>query len=76
MKKSTLKILFFFTSIFSILYLFFIFIRNYNLPENIEKRCTLKFQKDIKPGLEVYDKNWEIRIELAEIKYFNCMKIP
>ena len=27
-------------------YLSVIFLRNYNTPENIEKRCILKFEKD------------------------------
>jgi len=33
-------------------YLSVTFLRNYNSPENIEKRCMLKFEKDFKNNLE------------------------
>ena len=36
----------------SLSYLSFTFLRNYNSPENIEKRCILKFEKDFKNNLE------------------------
>ena len=35
------------------------FLRNYNSPENIEKRCTLKFEKDFKNPLETSRKEWD-----------------
>ena len=37
---------------FSLSYLGIIFLRNYNYPENIEKRCMLKFEKGFKIALE------------------------
>ena len=37
---------------FSLSYLGIIFLQNYNSPENIEKRCMLKFEKDFKIPLE------------------------
>ena len=36
----------------SLSYLSFTLLRNYNSPENIEKRCILKFEKDFKNHLE------------------------
>ena len=36
----------------SLSYLSVSFLRNYNSPENIEKRCILKFEKDFKNHLE------------------------
>ena len=36
----------------SLSYLSVSFLRNYNSPENIEKRCILKFEKDFKNNLE------------------------
>ena len=36
----------------SLSYLGVNFLRNYNSPENIEKRCLLKFEKDFKIPLE------------------------
>ena len=39
--------------VFSLLsYLSITFLRNYNSPENIEKRCILKFEKDFKNHLK------------------------
>ena len=35
----------------SLSYLSVIFLGNYNSPENIEKRCILKFEKDFKNNL-------------------------
>ena len=35
----------------SLSYLSVSFLRNYNSPENIEKRCILKFEKDFKNNL-------------------------
>ena len=35
----------------SISYFSVTFLRNYNSPENIEKRCILKFEKDFKNNL-------------------------
>ena len=44
---------------FSLLsYLSLTFLRNYNSPENIEKRCILKFEKDFKNHLETSHEEW------------------
>ena len=63
-------------AILLLLYLVFIFLRNYNSPENIEERCTAKFQKDAKKGVEKSDKEWGINMDLANNNYFKCMNIP
>ena len=57
-------------------YLVFIFLRQYNSPENIQERCTVKFQKDVKKGVEKSDKEWGLNIDIANENYFKCMKIP
>ena len=58
-------------SFFSVL-----FIRNYNSPENIEKRCILKFEKDFKNNLETSHEEWNQILDLADNKYLKCMGIP
>ena len=60
----------------SLSYLSFSFLRNYNSPENIEKRCTLKFEKDFKNPLETYHKEWDQILDLADKNYFKCIGIP
>ena len=60
----------------SLSYLSFIFLRNYNSPENIEKRCTLKFEKDFKNTLEIYHQEWDQLLDIADNNYFKCMGIP
>jgi len=63
--------------IFSTLsYLSFIFLRNYNSPENIEKRCMLKFEKDFKVPLETSHEEWVLILDLADNNYLKCMGIP
>ena len=57
-------------------YLVFIFLRFYNSPENIEKRCNLKFQKEVKKGSKKSDEEWGLNIDKANDNYFKCMKIP
>ena len=52
------------------------FLRNYNSPENIEKRCTLKFEKDFKNPLETYHQEWDQLLDIADNNYFKCMGIP
>ena len=52
------------------------FLRNYNLPENIEKRCTLKFEKDFKNSLEKSLEEWNLILDLADKNYLKCMGIP
>ena len=57
-------------------YLSINFLRNYNSPENIEKRCTLKFEKDFKYPLETSRKEWDQILDLADNNYLKCMGIP
>ena len=42
----------------SLLYLSVSFLRNYNSPENIEKRCILKFEKNFKNYLKTSQEEW------------------
>ena len=52
------------------------FLRNYNSPENIEKRCLLKFEKDFKTPLETPREEWDLILDLADNNYLKCMGIP
>jgi len=60
----------------SLFYLCDNFFRNYNSPENIEKRCILKFEKDFKINLETSDEEWNQILDLADNNYLRCMGIP
>ena len=60
----------------SISYFSVIFLRNYNSPENIEKRCLLKFEKDFKIPLETTREEWVQILDLADNNYLKCMGIP
>ena len=60
----------------SLSYLSVTFYRNYNSPENIEKRCILKFEKDFKNSLETSRKEWDQILDLADNNYLKCMGIP
>ena len=60
----------------SLSYLCVIFLRNYNSPENIEKRCMLKFEKDFKIPLETPLEEWVLILDLADNNYLKCMGIP
>ena len=60
----------------SLSYLGVTFIRNYNSPENIEKRCMLKFEKDFKIPLETPREEWVQILDLADNNYLKCMGIP
>ena len=63
--------------VFSLLsYLSVSFLRNYNSPENIEKRCILKFEKDFKNNLEISHEEWNQILDLADNNYLKCMGIP
>ena len=53
----------------------FTFLRIYNSPENIEKRCLLKFEKDFTNSLETSSKEWEQLLDLADNNYYRCMGI-
>ena len=57
-------------------YLSITFLRNYNSPENIEKRCIFKFEKDFKNHLETSNEEWNQILDLAENNYLKCMGIP
>ncbi len=60
----------------SLMYLSVFFLRNYNSPENIEKRCILKFEKDFKNNLETSHEEWNQILDLADNNYLKCMGIP
>ena len=60
----------------SLSYLSVSFLRNYNSPENIEKRCLLKFEKDFKIPLETSREEWALILDLADNNYLRCMGIP
>ena len=60
----------------SLSYLGSTFLRNYNSPENIEKRCMLKFEKDFKNSLETSREEWVQNLDLADNNYLKCMGIP
>ena len=52
------------------------FLRNYNSPENIEKRCILKFEKDFKIPLDTPREEWILILDFADDNYLKCMGIP
>ena len=60
----------------SLSYLSFNFLRNYNSPENIEKRCILKFEKEFNIHLETSHEEWNQILDLADNNYLKCMGIP
>ena len=60
----------------SLAYLSITFMRNYNSPENIEKRCMLKFEKDFKNSLDTSSEEWDLILDLADKNYLKCMGIP
>ena len=63
--------------IFSLIsYLSSNFLLNYNSPENIEKRCMLKFEKDFKIHIETSREEWVQILDLADNNYLKCMGIP
>ena len=76
MEKKFIRLTLFIGSISALLYLVFIFLKNYNSFENIEKRCIVKFKKDVKQGVGKSDKEWGLNIDTANDNYFKCMKIP
>ena len=52
------------------------FLRNYNSPENIEKRFILKFEKNFTNNLETSHEEWNQNLDLADNNYLKCMGIP
>ena len=65
MEKKFTRITFFIGAISSLSYLVFIFLRNYNSPENLEERGTANFQKDTKKGVGKSDKEWGLNMDMA-----------
>ena len=59
----------------SLSYLCITFLRNYNSPENIEKRCILKFEKDFKDPFGTSREEWDQILDLADNNYLKCMGI-
>ena len=59
----------------SLSFLSFIFFKIYNSPENIEKRCILKFEKNFKNRLETSFEEWGEILDLVDNNYFKCMGI-
>ena len=59
----------------SLTYLSVTFLRNYNSPENIEKRCIVKFEKDFKIPLETPPEEWVLILDFADNNYLKCMGI-
>ena len=60
----------------SLAYLSVTILKNYNSPENIEKRCILKFEKDFKNNLETSHEEWNQILDLADNNYLKCIGIP
>ena len=59
----------------SLSYLSVTFLKNYNSPENIEKRCMFKFEKDFKNFSELSPEEWALNLDLADNNYLKCMGI-
>ena len=76
MEKRFIKFTILLAAISAFLYFVFTFYRYYNNAENIEKRCSLKFQKEFKKVMEKSDEQWGLNIDIANENYFKCMKIP
>ena len=76
MERKFTRITFLIGAISSLSYLVIIFLRNYNSPENIEERCTIKFQKDVKKGVGKSNEEWGLNMDIANENYFKCLKIP
>ena len=62
--------------LFSSLLLTVTFLRIYNSPKNIEKRCILKFEKDFPNSSEETSEEWDQNLDLADNNYLKCMGIP
>ena len=76
MEKKFIRITLLVAIISSTTFLVFMFIRYYNYPENIEKRCINRFQKDFKKAAGKSDEEWGLNMDIAYVNYFKCMKIP
>ena len=60
----------------SLSYLSITFLRIYNSPENIEKRCMLRFEKDFKNPSGNSREEWDQILDFADNNYLKCMGIP
>ena len=58
------------------MYLGLTFLRNYNSPENIEKRCIRKFENDFNNTAGISTEEWDLSLDLADDNYLKCMGIP
>ena len=67
------KIIIVFSSLF---YLSINFLRIYNSPENIEKRCILKFEKDFQNPLQASSEELDQKLDFADNNYLKCIGIP
>ena len=67
------KIIIIFSSLF---YLSITFLRTYNSQENIEKRCIMKFEKDLQNPLEASSEELDQKLDFADNNYLKCMGIP
>ena len=76
MKKKFIQITFLISLITSVTYSVFIFLSFYNTQENVEKRCLLKFKKEVKKIDSNSDEEWGFKMDIANDNYFKCMKIP
>ena len=76
MVKKCFRITLLISTMTSLSYLVFIFLRNYNSPENIEERCIARFQKDEKKGIGKSDEEWGLNMDIASENYFKCLEIP
>ena len=76
MEKKFIRITLLISAISSLTYLVYIFLRYYNSPDNIEMRCIVKFQKEVKKGEGKSDDEWGLSMDTASENYFKCMKIP
>ena len=76
MEKKFIRITLLIGAISSLSYLVFIFLRYYNSPENIQERCTVRFQKNVKKTVGKSDEEWGLIMDIANDNYFRCMKIP
>ena len=70
---SIVKIILVFSSLIAIS---IAFLRNYNSPKNIEKRCIHKFEKDFQGPADVSSEEWYQNLDLADNNYLKCMGIP
>lgn len=76
MRKDFLRNFIYVVIISSLFFLIFNFVKNYNSSENIEGRCTNKFNEDFERGIGMSEEEWSQNMDLAEEKFFECMKIP